>query len=83
MRDSTSSARWLQGFVDHFLNRSDRLILRQSHARSGNHIGFGQHGIFDAAAEGILHEQLLQLKVVLGDDEFCWSVETVLCALTT
>ena len=69
MRDSTSSARCCERVVDQVLNGSDGLLLRNLHGRGGNHVGFGEHWIFDAAAERVLHQQLLQLQIVLRHDQ--------------
>ncbi len=51
--------------VDHVLDGRDGLLLRNLHGRSGDDVGFGEHRIFDAAAESVLHQQLLQLQVIL------------------
>ena len=59
----------LQSLVDQILNGSDRLLLRQLHGRSGDDVCLGQDGIFNTAAERVLHQELLQLQVVLRHDE--------------
>src|SRR5450432_552904 len=59
----------LQRIVDHVLDGDDRLLVWHLHRRGRNHIGLGQNRIFDAAAERVLHEQLLQLKIVLRHNQ--------------
>ncbi len=58
-----------QSVVDQVLYGSDRLLQRQFHCRCGNDISLGEHRVLDAAAERVLHEQLLQLQVVLSHDQ--------------
>ena len=59
----------LQRIVDQVLNRDDGLLLGNLHRRGGDDIGLRQQRIVNAAADRILHEQLLQLQVVLRDDQ--------------
>ena len=59
----------LQSVIDQILNGRDRLLLRHLHGGSRDDVGLGQHRIFNAAAERVLHQQLLQLQIVLRHDE--------------
>src|SRR5208283_1729605 len=55
--------------VDQVLNGNHSLFLWKLHRGGGDHVGLGQHWIFDAAAQRILREQLLQLQIVLRHDQ--------------
>src|ERR1041385_419502 len=59
----------LQRIVDHVLHWNHWLLRWHLHSRSRNDIGLSENGIFNAAAERVLHEQLLQLKIILRDDQ--------------
>ena len=59
----------LECLIDQVLNRCYRLLLRQLHPGSRNYFRLRQQRIFNAAAERILHQQLLQLQIVLRQDQ--------------
>ena len=52
--------------IDQVLCGHDRLLLRQLHGRARDHFSVRQFRIDQRPAEGIFHQQLLQLKVGLG-----------------
>src|SRR5579872_6042952 len=58
-----------QRIADHILYGDNRFLLRYYHSRRRNYVRLGKHWVFNAAAECVLHQQLLQLKVVLRDDQ--------------
>ena len=49
--------------VHQVLGRDNRLLRRQFHGRGRNDFGIGQHRVDERAAERVLHQQLLQLKI--------------------
>ncbi len=53
----------IERIVHQFLCRDHRFLLGQFHGRSRNHFGIGQRRVDKSAADRILHQQLLQLKI--------------------
>ena len=59
----------LEPLVDQVLNRSRRLLLRNLCDRRRNHVGFSQDRVLIASAQRVLHQQLLQLQIVLRNNQ--------------
>ena len=52
-----------ESIVHQVLGRDNRFLRGQFHSRGRNHFGVGQCRVDERAAECILHQELLQLKV--------------------
>ena len=59
----------LQGVGDQVLDGHDRLLLGQFHGARRDDGSRGQLRVSHVTGERILHQQLLQLQVGLGDDQ--------------
>src|SRR6202049_3803809 len=59
----------VKSFVDQILGGLNLFILRHLHGGSWNHVRLRQHGIMESPAECVLHDQLLQLKIGLGNGD--------------
>src|SRR5690348_5830767 len=59
----------LQRLIDKVLDRHDWFLLGERHGRCRNHFGIDQRRVLQGAADGVLHEQLLQVKIRLRLDQ--------------
>jgi len=59
----------IESLVNQVLRGNNRFLMGNLHRGGGNQFGFGEHRVFNAAAQRVFYQQLFQFQVVLRQDQ--------------